>query len=71
MTLNRHHWLGMAAVTVLAAPAPVMAQQAGLQITIVRADGGAPVSSAQVTIENPDVGLSRVLTTDENGQVRI
>lgn len=71
MTLNRHHWLGMAAVTVLAAPAPVMAQQAGLQITIVRADGGAPVSAAQVTIENPDVGLSRVLTTDDNGQVRV
>lgn len=70
MTFNRYLASSLIPAIALAVPTAAMAQQAGLQITIVRADGGAPVASAEVTITNPDIGLSRVLTTDANGQVR-
>ena len=70
MTLHRYLAATLIPAIALAVPSAAMAQQAGLQITIVRADGGAPVASAEVTLTNPDIGLTRVLTTDTNGQVR-
>ena len=71
MTFRRHHFLATAMVLAAAIPVPAMAQQAGLQITVVRATDGTPVAQAQVTVVNPDVGVSRTLTTDANGQARL
>ena len=48
-----------------------MAQQAGLQIAVVDATSGAPVTDAEVTIENREIGLRRVERTDAQGMVRL
>ncbi|WP_066480928.1 MULTISPECIES: TonB-dependent receptor [unclassified Sphingomonas] len=63
--------LMIAACIGVATPVTAIAQQAGIQITVLRDDGGAPVAGAQVTVENPDIGQSRVVTTDANGRARI
>lgn len=59
----------MAAAMVIAAP-PALAQQAGIIIAVVNADG-APVADTDVVIDNPAIGLSRTLRTDARGTVRI
>ncbi len=69
MTFRRYHFLATAAVLAATIAAPAMAQQAGLQITVVRDADGTPVARAEVTVSNTDIGLSRTLTTDANGQV--
>ena len=61
----------MTAVVAIAAPVPALAQQAGLQITVLREAGGTPVVGADVTVENPDIGVSRSAVTDANGQIRL
>ncbi len=71
MTYNRHHLLGIAALIAVAAPTPAFAQQAALQITVLRETEGTPVVGADVTVENPEIGVSRTLTTDSNGQIRL
>ncbi len=71
MTFRRYHFLATAAVLAATIAAPAMAQQAGLQITVVRDADGTPVARAEVTVSNTDIGLSRTLTTDANGQVRL
>ena len=53
----------------IAAP-PALAQQAGITIAVVDAEG-APVPDAEVAIDNPAIGLSRTLRTDARGTVRI
>ena len=69
MFFNRYRLWG--AAVLLAAPVPAWAQQAGLKITVVREVGGAPVAQAEIKVENPDIGLSRTLVTDANGQARL
>ncbi|MBY0583440.1 MAG: TonB-dependent receptor [Sphingomonas sp.] len=71
MMITRRFLRSSATLAALIAPMSAMAQQAGLQITVVRDEGGAPVTDAEVTIENADIGLSRVVKTDDNGQVRL
>ncbi|MFM9852234.1 MAG: TonB-dependent receptor domain-containing protein [Sphingomonadaceae bacterium] len=71
MTIGRYQFLTAAVVLSSFMSSPAMAQQAGLQITVVRDAGGGPVANAQVTVDNPEIGLSRVLTTDANGQARL
>ncbi len=71
MISTRYSLLGATAVVLSAVPMAASAQQAGLQIMVVRDADGTPVASARITIENPEVGVSRSLTTDANGQVRL
>lgn len=52
------------------AASPALAQQAGIEIAVVDADG-APVADAEVTVTNPAIGLSRTLRTDARGTVRV
>ncbi|MFM7378159.1 MAG: carboxypeptidase-like regulatory domain-containing protein, partial [Erythrobacter sp.] len=50
--------------------APAHAQQAGIEVTVVDAEG-APVAGAEVLVENPAIGLARTLVTDARGAVRL
>lgn len=50
---------------------PAWAQQAGIQIALVDAEGGAPVANAEIRIDNADIGFARVLRSDAQGFVRI
>lgn len=50
---------------------PAFAQDAGLQIRVVRASDGRPVSGATVTVRNDAIGLDRRLTTDSSGIARL
>lgn len=59
----------LAAASMIVAPA-AQAQQAGIAITVVDPQG-APVSGAEVVVENAAIGLSRTLTTDARGTVRL
>lgn len=61
----------LAIITAITATAPAYAQQAGLQINVVDDETGAPVANAAVIIENADIGLTRTLTTDDFGRVRL
>lgn len=60
---------GIVAVAGLASPA--FAQQAGVQVAVVRADTGAPVADAPVTVANAELAIRRILRTDARGQVRV
>lgn len=51
--------------------APALAQEAGLQVYVVRDTDGAPLAGTEVTITNPDTGYSRRLRTDAFGQIRL
>lgn len=51
--------------------APAIAQQAGLQIAVVRADDGAPVADAEIVIENAALGASRSVRTNARGLARV
>ncbi|MCM0000256.1 MAG: TonB-dependent receptor [Erythrobacter sp.] len=59
----------LAAASVICAPA-ALAQQAGIEITVVTSEG-APVAGAEVVIENAAIGLTRTLVTDASGTVRL
>lgn len=59
----------LAAASLLPA-APAMAQQAGIEIVVVDAEG-APVAGAEVAIANPAIGLARTLRTDARGTARL
>lgn len=50
---------------------PAVAQQSGVQIAVVDADTGAPVSAAEVLVENKDIGFSRVVRSDDRGLARL
>lgn len=60
---------GTAAILVAASPA--LAQQAGLQVVVIRAATGAPVVDTEVVIANDALGIRRTARTDANGQVRL
>jgi outer membrane receptor protein involved in Fe transport len=47
------------------------AQQAGIQIAVVRADDGLPVAGADIILENKELAFRRTLRTDARGQVRV
>ena len=59
----------LAAASVICAPA-AMAQQAGIEVTVVDA-AGAPVAGAEVVIANAAIGFTRTLATDARGAVRL
>lgn len=59
------------ALVALAAATPVLAQQAGLQIAVVRADSGEPVEAVEVEIKNRAIGYVRTMRTDAAGKVRL
>ncbi|ASJ90469.1 TonB-dependent receptor [Porphyrobacter sp. CACIAM 03H1] len=59
----------LAAASVIGAPA-AMAQQAGIEVTVVDA-AGAPVAGAEVVIANAAIGFTRTLATDARGAVRL
>lgn len=72
MKLSPRIFLGSAfAALAISAATPALAQQAGLQIAIVDADTGAPVSDAEIIIENTDIGLRRIVRSNEQGLVRL
>ncbi|MGH6632394.1 MAG: TonB-dependent receptor, partial [Sphingopyxis sp.] len=58
-------------VLALAIAAPALAQQAGLQVAVLRADDGAPVADTTIAIENRELAIRRVAQTDARGQVRV
>lgn len=70
MISRRHSLSGATAVALSAVPMAASEQPAGLQIMVVRDADGTPVANAQVTIDNPEVGVSRKLTTDAAGGIR-
>lgn len=47
------------------------AQQAGLQIALVDGQTGAPAAGVDVSVDNPDIGFSRTLRSDDRGLVRL
>lgn len=49
---------------------PAAAQQAGIQIAVV-ADDGRPLADIDVLVENPGIGLRRVVRSDAQGLARI
>ena len=61
---------GVCAV-VFAISAPALAQQAGIQVAVVRADDGAPLADSAIVIENHSLAIRRTVRTDARGQVRI
>ena len=61
--------LALAASTIVCT-APALAQQAGIAIVLVDAEG-APVADAEVVIANPAIGLERTVRTDARGAARV
>jgi hypothetical protein len=59
----------LAAANIMAA-SPALAQQAGIEIVVVDAQG-APVADAEVVIANPAIGLERTVRTDVRGAARL
>lgn len=57
------------AVATLATPAH--AQQAGVQIALIDASTNQPAANVEVRIENPDIGFSRTVRSDDQGFVRV
>jgi hypothetical protein len=51
-------------------PSAAFAQQAGIEIVVVDAQG-APVADAEVVIANPAIGLERTVRTDARGAARL
>ncbi|QDX28290.1 TonB-dependent receptor [Sphingomonas suaedae] len=60
-----------ASVLAITIGAPALAQQAGLQVAVVDADTGAPVTDADLTIRDDDRSILRRARTDARGQVRL
>ncbi|MEO0058160.1 MAG: hypothetical protein RIT17_1633, partial [Pseudomonadota bacterium] len=54
----------------LLAATPALAQQAGIAVVVVDAEG-APVADAEVVIANPAIGLERKVRTDARGAARV
>jgi hypothetical protein len=71
LALNRAAFAGQFLVAAtFACAAPALAQQAGIEITVV--DGsGAPVADAEVVIENSAIGFVRTVRTDARGTARL
>ncbi|MCY7279866.1 MAG: TonB-dependent receptor, partial [Sphingomonas bacterium] len=55
----------------IAISAPAVAQQAGIQIAVVRGDDGAPVADAAIVLENRELAIRRPVRTDAQGQARV
>lgn len=55
----------------LCTASPALAQQAGLQVVVIRADSGAPLPDTDVVIVNDALGIARAARTDANGQIRL
>ncbi len=55
----------------IGAPTFVLAQQAGLQIAVIRADSGGPVANQIVAIRNSELGVALERVTDDFGQARV
>ncbi|NML95634.1 TonB-dependent receptor domain-containing protein [Novosphingobium olei] len=51
--------------------APVHAQQAGLQVSLVEGQGDEPAAGVDVIIENAEIGFRRTVRSDANGMVRL
>lgn len=51
--------------------APVHAQQAGLQVSLVEGQGDQPAAGVDVIIENAEIGFRRMVRSDANGMVRL
>jgi hypothetical protein len=60
----------IATASTVALAQPAHAQQASLQVSVVRAEDGGAVPNATVEVANPATGLSRRVTTNANGQAR-
>ena len=69
--MNKHlpGLLGAAATLLIASPAA--AQQAGIQVSVVRADTGAPVADTPILVENEELAIRRSVRTDARGQFRL
>ena len=71
MFLNRPAFAGhLLATATFTCAAPALAQQAGIEITLVDSSG-APVGDAEVIIENAAIGLVRTVRTDARGTARL
>jgi hypothetical protein len=69
--LNRPAFAGhLLATATFTCAAPALAQQAGIEITLVDSSG-APVGDAEVIIENAAIGLVRTVRTDARGTARL
>lgn len=66
-----HRLLASASLLAAAIASPVQAQQAGVQIALVDAATGEPAADIEVRVENPAIGLSREVQSDEQGFVRL
>lgn len=62
-------FLASAALAGVASPA--FAQQAGLQISVVRAGSGEPIAAVEVVVENRAIGYARRVRTDDFGKARL
>ncbi len=62
---------GGVGVAVMAMAAPALAQQAGIQIAVVRGDNGMPVADAAIVVENRELAIRRPVRTDSQGQARV
>lgn len=59
------------AASALALSVPALAQQAGLQVTVVEAADGRPLADTDVVVVNTATGARRTVRTDALGQVRL
>ncbi len=50
--------------------APVLAQQASLEVTVLDQESGAPVAGVRVELANPEIGLALAQATNAQGKVR-
>lgn len=67
----RRFFVGFVLVgSTIASASPALAQQAGIEITVVD-NTGAPVPDTDVVIENPAIGLSRTVRTDAQGRAQV
>lgn len=69
--LRSRYLFGACSIAVLAVAAPAHAQQAGIQVALVDAQTGEPVSDVEVLVENADIGFARTARSDDRGFVRV
>ena len=70
--MSRRYFSGIAFVSwAVLVPTAALAQQAGLQIAVVRSDSGEAVADTYITVENPALGLRRTERTDSQGSIRL
>ncbi|MBB3860024.1 outer membrane receptor protein involved in Fe transport [Novosphingobium hassiacum] len=67
----RRSLLYPAAAMAVVLATPAMAQQAGLQVSVVDAASGEPVAGAQVVFENAAIAVRRTVRSDAQGLARL